>query len=77
MTKRKILDVVIDCMNKGIDSKPVIEDLRSKGQLTELPRSKNNNFEFDHNNSQRNEISNAEWDRLEREYMDRKFGDLD
>jgi hypothetical protein len=76
MKKRKILDVVLECIDKGIDSKSVLEELRINNHLIE-PKRKQSLFkdeDFDCN-SQINEISDVQWEKLEREYLKQRCGD--
>lgn len=74
--QRKILDVVLDCIEQGIDSKAVVEGLRKKGLLIEPKKCKKisfNDYEMSCNEIN-NEISSSEWERLENDYYARRFG---
>lgn len=69
--KRKILDVVMECIEKGIDSKTVLDKLRTEGNLIEPKRS--NNVSFEEPREEKPEMSLAEWTRHEEVYYSKKY----
>ena len=72
MKQRKILDVVLDCMDKGFkpeQTQALLKDLREKGLLIEPKPKKRDTFFEEPHEERSNEISAARWEQLEYDYL--------
>lgn len=71
MKKIKRLDLFFKCMEENTSFKEKYMELKNKNLIIE-PRKKVS-YNFDEYEVEKKELSLSDWDRLEREYYERRF----